>query len=860
MTSRFVFALTLCASSLLLACESQPRTSSSVNQNAFELNARDYFQQRGVGVMVFEDTYPESHQSGVIIVSHGNRIATNGDLRLEPTPGQWSPVPKLLERIVDHESGEIRARLSYPDEKQNQVGFNPLHYPELDLEYELVVSSDAEGVHVQVNLDEPLPPEWVGKVGFLLELYPTDLFGKTWLMDGATGIFPRQPYGVTVAEGTEPDPQIVSTGELKGLQPLAHHRAQPAPLATGQRLAVAPEVEEMRLVIESHQGELELLDGRAQHQNGWFVVRSTVAAGATDNAIAWTIKPHVIEDWISPPAIQHSMVGYHPEQKKLAVIETDPLDKAPSAMQLLRLDAEGNHKVVLEKKPNHWGDFLRYRYYHFDFSHITREGMYQLVLGDSKGEPFRIAANVYDQNVWQPTLEYFLPVQMGHMRVKEKYKLWHDASHLDDALMAPVNINHFDGYVQGPSTLTDFSPGEHVPGLTQGGWYDAGDEDFRIESQSGEIFILSAAYDEFNVQHDNTLIDQRRRLVEIREPDGVPDILQQIEHGLLTVVGGYQALGRLYRGIIVPTLTQYVMGGDFSGQTDNRIYDSSLGELEQEGNRSGLPDDRWVFTEENPAREFHAIGNIAASVGPMRQYNQQRAEEALQAARELWAVERPVENNYVRGNKLRAAVELFRATDGEREFRDYILAERDFIVSNFRQVGWAAARVIHDLDDASLTQSMRAEAARFYADIEAGMNATPYGLDFEMQLWGRGWDLQHQGVAHYFLHKAFPEDFGKEYLLNIVHYVLGTNPGSNSQSYATGVGARSKTSAYGITRMDYGYVPGGVIVGTALVGPDFPELKEFPYLWQQSEYVLGGGASNFMFLALAADRLLNAKP
>ncbi len=126
-----------------------------------------------------------------------------------------------------------------------------------------------------------------------------------------------------------------------------------------------------------------------------------------------------------------------------------------------------------------------------------------------------------------------------------------------------------------------------------------------------------------------------------------------------------------------------------------------------------------------------------------------------------------------------------------------------------------------------------------------------------MQLWGRGWDLQHQGVAHYFLHKAFPQEFGKEYLLNILHYVLGNNPGSNNQSYASGVGAKSKTSAYGMNRMEYSYVPGGVTVGTALVAPDFPEYKQFPFLWQQSEYVLGGGSSNFMFLALAANKLLN---
>jgi endoglucanase len=43
-----------------------------------------------------------------------------------------------------------------------------------------------------------------------------------------------------------------------------------------------------------------------------------------------------------------------------------------------------------------------------------------------------------------------------------------------------------------------------------------------------------------------------------------------------------------------------------------------------------------------------------------------------------------------------------------------------------------------------------------------------------------------------------------------------------------------------------------------LIRPDFPELKDFPFLWQQAEYVLGGGATHFMFLVLAADQILNA--
>jgi endoglucanase len=852
LTASMALALASCSSE---TNNTDTRSATSSDAGEFSLNEREYFQNRGVGVMAFHDTFPESHQSGLIMVMHGTRIATNGDLRLEATPGQWSPVPKLVSREVDREKGEIRTKLSYPDEKQQHRGFNPLHYPDLELSYEMSVSAEGDSIKVRVDLDEALPEEWVGQVGFVLELYPEDLFGKTWMMDDQTGLFPRQAYGVKLPEGVEPEPQILPNGELRHYRPLPNHKAVPVPLAVGNKLSIAPNTDEFRMQIESSTGEIELHDGRNQHQNGWFIVRTTVPAGATDGAIELSITPNVTKDWISPPSIQHSMVGYHPKQEKIAIIEADPNDSI-GKIQLQRLSADGQHITVLDQAPKLWGDFLRYQYHHFDFSQITEEGMYKLKLGDVESEPFRIAANVYDQNVWQPTLEYFLPVQMGHMRVKEKYKLWHDASHMDDALMAPTDVNHFDGYVQGSSTLTKFKSGEHVPGLAQGGWYDAGDGDFRIESQSGEVFILALAYEEFDVQLDTTLVNQTLKLTEIREPDGKADILQQIEHGLLTVVGGYESLGRLYRGIITPTLTQYVMGGDFSGQTDNRIHDANLGRHEKQGEYSGLPDDRWVFTEENPAREFDAIGNIAATVNAMREYNPDMAERALKAAEELWRVERTVDNNYVRTQQIHAAVELFRAT-GSDQYRSFILEQKDFIIENFDAAGWHVARAVHDINDAALTEAMAKAAAEYYQEIQASMANTPYGLDFKMQLWGRAWTLQHQAVAHYFLHKAFPEEFGNAYLLNVVHYVLGANPGTNHQSYVSGVGAKSKAAAYGINRMEYSYVPGGVTVGTALVAPDFPEYKEFPFLWQQSEYVLGGGSSNFMFLALAANQLLN---
>jgi len=56
-----------------------------------------------------------------------------------------------------------------------------------------------------------------------------------------------------------------------------------------------------------------------------------------------------------------------------------------------------------------------------------------------------------------------------------------------------------------------------------------------------------------------------------------------------------------------------------------------------------------------------------------------------------------------------------------------------------------------------------------------------------------------------------------------------------------------------VNRAGWVFIPGGVISGTNLVRPDLPELKIWPFFWQQTEYVMGGGSTNFMFLVLAAD-------
>jgi hypothetical protein len=94
-------------------------------------------------------------------------------------------------------------------------------------------------------------------------------------------------------------------------------------------------------------------------------------------------------------------------------------------------------------------------------------------------------------------------------------------------------------------------------------------------------------------------------------------------------------------------------------------------------------------------------------------------------------------------------------------------------------------------------------------------------------------------------------------MLHALDFVLGCHPGSNNASFISGVGAKSMTTAYGVNRGDWSYIPGGSASGTALIRPDFPELLEWPFLWQQGEYCLGGPTSDYVFLVLAANHLLN---
>jgi len=807
---------------LLIFC---PGLAFSADQ--LTINNLGYFEKPGLNVTVFSDIYPDGHQTGVSIIQHGVRVAANGDLRLEASPGQWSPVPKGGELSVDKNTQTITQTLSYPDPGKNRTGFNPIDYPDLELSYSVRVRAlEGNSFSVRVDLDKALPEEWVGKVGFNFELFPGHLFGKSWLMlgqngDESAGVFPVQPNG----------PMQAVHGEWVN-----------EPLAKGNKLVVAPSEDLQRLIIESNGGELQLLDGRSNHNNGWYIVRTLVPAGTAKGAIEWTITPHTVKDWQRKPVIQVSQLGYAQQQPKRIIIEQDKRDSTPGELSLFRLGAEGRRKVAAgQVEP--WGQFLRYQYFSWDFSQVKTPGMYVAEYRGVVSHAFKISDDVYSRHAWQPTLEYYLPVQMCHMRVNEKYRVWHGLCHDDDALMSPVDTNHFDGYISGPETLTRFEPLEPVPGLNSGGWHDAGDYDLRVESQMSTVWLLSLMVEEFGLDYDATTIDQQSKLVEIHQPDGRNDALQQIEHGLLSVLGAYRSLGRLYRGIITPTLRQYVMLGDGSTQSDNKVYDKN--------DESSVADDRQVFTEKNPSRELNAAAGLAAASRVLRDYNPELALEALSAAQNLYKLAHTAESASVEA-KAFACAELLLATD-DPVYQRALLKLEEGLVANIDKNAWAIGRVMPRMGNKQFTKTISSAVEAHQKTVVKAGTQTPYGVPYEPHIWGAGWGIQRFGVNQYLVHKAWPEHASFEPVLDALNFVLGVHPGENTMSFASGVGANSALVAYGVNRADWSFIPGGVISGTALIRPDLPELKIWPFFWQQTEYVMGGGATNYMFLVLAAN-------
>jgi len=450
------------------------------------------------------------------------------------------------------------------------------------------------------------------------------------------------------------------------------------------------------------------------------------------------------------------------------------------------------------------------------------------------------------------------------MFVNEAYRVWHGAAHLDDALQAPVNHTHFDLYAQGPTTDTQYKPGEHIPGLNVGGWFDAGDYDIRTQTQYYVVLNLVQIWENFKLERDETLIDYKTRYVDMHTPDGTPDLLQQIEHGTLALIAQHRAVGHAINGIIVPDLSQYTHLGDALTTTDNLIYNPNLAPNESDGFTSGKFDDRWAFTNKSTALDYGSIAALAAASRALTGYNDALAKECLTTAEKVWDEEQSHEPNLFRqGNttggrleqeQLRAAVELLITTKNQK-YAKKITDSLPTIDEHFRFYADLAVRAMPYMDQ-PYSEKIKALVKTYKEELDKSQDQNPFGVPIFTGGWaGGGWVIRF-ALTNYTLHKAFPEIIGPEYTFKGLNYILGCHPGSNI-SFVSAVGTQSKKVAYGNNRADYSFIAGGVVPGVLIIKPDFPENKEdWPFLWAENEYVISSGAS-YIYLVNAVNDLVN---
>ncbi|MGA7160917.1 MAG: glycoside hydrolase family 9 protein, partial [Bacteroidota bacterium] len=525
-------------------------------------------------------------------------------------------------------------------------------------------------------------------------------------------------------------------------------------------------------------------------------------------------------------------------------------------------DGKFSEKLTTDVKP--WGPYLRYNYATFDFTAVKDSGLYLIKYGDEQSEPFPIGTHVYD-NVWHPTLDVWFPVQMDHMLVREAYRIWHGLPFMDDALQAPVNIRHFDGYWMDSTTHTKYKPLEHIPGLNVGGWFDAGDFDIETEHHCTAIMSFVDAWELFGVNRDETYIDQSTRYVDIHHPDGKPDILQQIEHGTLQLIAQIKNVGFAVRGINFPKLYEYHHLGDGSTMTDNLLYNPALKPYEREGMTSGTLDDRWVFTPSIPSLNYSAIAAIAAASRALKDYNPALSQDALTTATNAWEKQHtePLTKETSRfarffGNaECIAALQLYITTKDEqyaKRFDELIWPQLDAAPE------WSMSTAAHAVPYMPHEYKSKLEkyVAKYENEIGKLVQQNPYGVPIGTRGWAGNSELISWSITNYYLNREFPDLVGREGVYKALTYLFGTHPYSNI-SFVASVGTHSKRHTYGSNRADFSFIAGGVVPGVLLLKPDFLENKEdWPFLWGENECVIDICA-DYIFLANAANELLNEK-
>lgn len=789
-----------------------------------KLNDLEYFERQGVNVLVFSNSFNggfnDEKNSGIEIIQHGVRSVQGGAVRLNNTPEQWDLVPKMTSRKVDKENGSIEVTMRYDD---------------YDFDSRAVVTAKGKAVEIAVYLDKPVPEKLAGEAGFNLEFLPSKYWLKTFIMDGRLNRFPRYATSQTITRPNSEKPR-----QFKGFKTYDDRGTDrfidPLPLETGHRIVMATDDPEHMITISCDDAELKLYDGRMLAQNGWFVLRSVLPKGKTGKVITWTVEPHAIPGWIREPNIGFSQIGYTPEQPKVAVIELDKTDTPLASASLMRIREDGTTEQAFEGNIKSWGPYFKYNYVKFDFSSVRQPGVYYIQYGKTRTNDFLIDEHVYDK-ITDATTDVWVPIHMNHMYVNEGYRTWHGEPFKEGYLQAPES-DHFDLHRQGAQTETKYKPYELIPGLNVGGFFDAGDFDIETSSNINVVQNFIRTWELFHPQRDETFVSQEQRYVDLHRPDGVPDILQFIEHGVLNLVAQAEQIGHMASTLSNSILDNYHHLGDAASITDGKHYDPSLKpyEVSADGKRSGTPDDMWAFTTRNPRLDLQAAGVFTSAARVLKGYNDDLAARALKQAERLRKESEQLQTRR-RGRRDAQA-------DADN---DWLTGTGD---GNYRNVARNIQTMLDSIPmkDEAYRLKLRPTVERFNEYIHSFDTQNPYGVPIGLGNWAGVNAVLNFGITVNYAHIYFPDIVSKDEIYRVANWLYGCHPYHNYSFVAVVGAARPKQVFYGNNRADFSFIPGNVAPGLLFRQPDhFENFDDWPFLWGQNEGTIAGNTQYIIF-------------
>ena len=845
-----------------------------VSGQDLQLNDKEFFERQGVNVLVFSNSFNggfnDEKNSGIEIVHHGVRTVQGGAVRLNNTPEQWDLGPKMTSRKVDQENNSIEVALRYDD---------------YDFDSRVVVTSKGAGVEIAVWLDKPVPEALAGEAGFNMEFLPSQYWLKTFVMDGRLNRFPRYATSQTITRPNAQKPR-----QFKGFKTYddrgTNRFIDPLPIDSGHTILMAQDAPERMIRISSTDGMLKLYDGRMLAQNGWFVLRSVLPKGKTGKVLTWTVEPHAIEGWIREPNIGFSQVGYMPEQPKVAVVELDKKDTPQSSASLFRINEDGKEEETFKGGIQTWGPYFKYNYVKFDFSSVTQPGVYYIKYGNTKTNNFLIDNHVYDK-ITDATTDVWVPIHMNHMYVNEGYRTWHGEPFKEGYLQAPES-DHFDLHSQGAMTDTKYKPLELIPGLNVGGFFDAGDFDIETGSNINVVHNFIRTWELFKPQRDETFVSQKQRYVDLHRPDGVPDILQFIEHGTLNLVAQAEQIGHMSQTLSNSVLDNYHHLGDAASITDGLHYDQSLKpyEVSADGKRSGTPDDMWAFTTRSPQLDLRAATMFAAASRALKGYNDGLADRALTQSKRLMQEATQLLNqqrnrdeqaeqdfNWIDGTEdndstpeknrrrlmersrrnsrelgdLNTNLQLFAATQEKQYLDNFEKQIWDALELSVPRTMQTALDAIPYMDEA-YKQKLRPYVVKYNEYIKNFDKVNPYGVPIGLGNWAGVNMVLNFGIAVNYAHIYYPDIVSKNEIYRVANWLYGCHPYHNYSFVAVVGAARPKQVFYGNNRADFSFIPGNVAPGLLFRKPDhFENFDDWPFLWGQNEGTIAGNTQYVIF-------------